>query len=102
MDTRGLSGLPLPALTCQVFVLSGFDASDGVVIRSWVASQTRSASYWRWAAVANSPALCTGWSGATTSIQPIIVGPSTRLVRSEEHTSELQSHSDLVCRLLLE
>src|SRR5260221_6354377 len=25
-----------------------------------------------------------------------------REVRSEEHTSELQSHSDLVCRLLLE
>src|SRR5260221_10788142 len=24
------------------------------------------------------------------------------LTRSEEHTSELQSHSDLVCRLLLE
>src|SRR5947207_4249421 len=30
-------------------------------------------------------------------------GVSTRaLARSEEHTSELQSHSDLVCRLLLE
>src|SRR5438034_5754636 len=28
------------------------------------------------------------------------VAPS--LFRSEEHTSELQSHSDLVCRLLLE
>src|SRR5438034_2134157 len=27
-------------------------------------------------------------------------GPGKR--RSEEHTSELQSHSDLVCRLLLE
>src|SRR5947207_9970949 len=27
---------------------------------------------------------------------------SEPLVRSEEHTSELQSHSDLVCRLLLE
>ena len=26
----------------------------------------------------------------------------TRAARSEEHTSELQSHSDLVCRLLLE
>src|SRR5436190_12655553 len=26
----------------------------------------------------------------------------TALFRSEEHTSELQSHSDLVCRLLLE
>src|SRR5438034_9174076 len=25
-----------------------------------------------------------------------------RILRSEEHTSELQSHSDLVCRLLLE
>src|SRR5260221_4547933 len=25
-----------------------------------------------------------------------------RAARSEEHTSELQSHSDLVCRLLLE
>src|SRR5260221_10080917 len=29
-------------------------------------------------------------------------GASLQLVRSEEHTSELQSHSDLVCRLLLE
>src|SRR5438034_5797380 len=28
--------------------------------------------------------------------------PRLVLVRSEEHTSELQSHSDLVCRLLLE
>src|SRR5947207_11232206 len=28
--------------------------------------------------------------------------PSARRPRSEEHTSELQSHSDLVCRLLLE
>src|SRR5438034_4136850 len=27
---------------------------------------------------------------------------ATTKVRSEEHTSELQSHSDLVCRLLLE
>src|SRR5438034_6021335 len=26
----------------------------------------------------------------------------TAYLRSEEHTSELQSHSDLVCRLLLE
>src|SRR5437588_3291822 len=28
--------------------------------------------------------------------------PSGDRARSEEHTSELQSHSDLVCRLLLE
>src|SRR5438034_3445124 len=31
------------------------------------------------------------------------IGGTTRILpRSEEHTSELQSHSDLVCRLLLE
>src|SRR5690349_22133652 len=29
-------------------------------------------------------------------------GPGPRVVRSEEHTSELQSRRDLVCRLLLE
>src|SRR5438034_8495699 len=34
--------------------------------------------------------------GRTTS------GRRSRRSRSEEHTSELQSHSDLVCRLLLE
>src|SRR5438132_9134110 len=28
--------------------------------------------------------------------------PDRVVARSEEHTSELQSHSDLVCRLLLE
>src|SRR5438132_8038576 len=28
--------------------------------------------------------------------------PARQAERSEEHTSELQSHSDLVCRLLLE
>src|SRR5260221_10257866 len=30
------------------------------------------------------------------------VCPAAQRERSEEHTSELQSHSDLVCRLLLE
>src|SRR5438132_14219646 len=35
---------------------------------------------------------------------PLVVAPllDATGVRSEEHTSELQSHSDLVCRLLLE
>src|SRR6476646_11016717 len=33
---------------------------------------------------------------------PARSGPRGRAARSEEHTSELQSHSDLVCRLLLE
>src|SRR5438034_7265973 len=32
----------------------------------------------------------------------VVLAGSYHLYRSEEHTSELQSHSDLVCRLLLE
>src|SRR2546430_9454188 len=35
-------------------------------------------------------------------VGPIPVRDHQRLVRSEEHTSELQSQSNLVCRLLLE
>src|SRR5437773_5083693 len=31
-----------------------------------------------------------------------LIGARTWWLRSEEHTSELQSHHDLVCRLLLE
>src|SRR5260221_14777427 len=37
-----------------------------------------------------------GCSSMCTRLRP------ADLARSEEHTSELQSHSDLVCRLLLE
>src|SRR5437868_13092853 len=33
---------------------------------------------------------------------PLIPAPDAAIVRSEEHTSELQSRFDLVCRLLLE
>src|SRR5438034_1614923 len=45
---------------------------------------------------ADTPALLTGgaWFYA--------LAPRLSTCRSEEHTSELQSHSDLVCRLLLE
>src|SRR5438132_2962520 len=35
------------------------------------------------------------------SNEKVLTG-APQVVRSEEHTSELQSHSDLVCRLLLE
>src|SRR5438132_8158192 len=50
------------------------------------------------------------WSGSTCPLTTLTessgVPTSPRMTslepRSEEHTSELQSHSDLVCRLLLE
>src|SRR2546428_9305131 len=43
-------------------------------------------------------------SQSTAPPQPVEVGQCSglRARRSEEHTSELQSRSDLVCRLLLE
>src|SRR5438034_3850612 len=52
--------------------------------------------------------ICNAWVEVGQPIKAL--RPGTRQVvskpqvrrRSEEHTSELQSHSDLVCRLLLE
>src|SRR5438034_3184937 len=44
----------------------------------------------------------TGWSGGGGYKLSRAISFATSTWRSEEHTSELQSHSDLVCRLLLE
>src|SRR5471032_1740605 len=47
-----------------------------------------------------------GWQPPLGGCDPwgVFAGPrvSKPVIRSEEHTSELQSHHDLVCRLLLE
>src|SRR5436190_18055995 len=40
--------------------------------------------------------------GQLVSVEKFLQGRGVEGIRSEEHTSELQSHSDLVCRLLLE
>src|SRR5947207_9705696 len=40
--------------------------------------------------------------GTESSASALRLFPYQDRARSEEHTSELQSHSDLVCRLLLE
>src|SRR5476649_2941004 len=49
------------------------------------------------------PAVRSAESGARARPRDGTVRKSREAVgRSEEHTSELQSHSDLVCRLLLE
>src|SRR2546428_1726359 len=37
-----------------------------------------------------------------TGLTDVLLEVSSFMMRSEEHTSELQSRSDLVCRLLLE
>src|SRR2546421_7804396 len=41
-------------------------------------------------------------AGLSSIPQEIDDSPASTITRSEEHTSELQSRSDLVCRLLLE
>src|SRR2546430_12383181 len=43
-----------------------------------------------------------GWPCSSCCALPRSGSPSHALARSEEHTSELQSQSNLVCRLLLE
>src|SRR5438132_6372438 len=56
------------------------------------------------------PAACRGGAPAGQAVLPSCARRARRAAppsrswrtRSEEHTSELQSHSDLVCRLLLE
>src|SRR5438034_6068139 len=45
---------------------------------------------------------CRGAPAPCPCSSPSSSSPSASAPRSEEHTSELQSHSDLVCRLLLE
>src|SRR5688572_31611328 len=42
------------------------------------------------------------WSESAENDETGALKVSTAVVRSEEHTSELQSQSNLVCRLLLE
>src|SRR2546421_5107350 len=53
---------------------------------------------------ADDPALASVVADATRYVKNYAVGPrgESQVVRSEEHMSELQSRSDLVCRLLLE
>src|SRR5258708_16800159 len=57
----------------------------------------------------NYPLLMAAWklapalaAGCTAVLKPAEQTPLTALMRSEEHTSELQSPDHLVCRLLLE
>src|SRR5699024_11265025 len=54
------------------------------------------------ASILNSSRAMTRWPLEETGIGSVIPCKSPKNTRSEEHTSELQSRFDLVCRLLLE
>src|SRR5260370_8953388 len=78
--------------TTEIYTLSLHDALPISRVRLVAAAATGNAGWT--ASCVPSP---TGRSfGCTSSMQ------STPPARSEEHTSELQSHLNLVCRLLLE
>src|SRR2546427_9124113 len=76
------------------------------LFRSWGSTSSRQAN--------RSPRACQGvgllaFPAEPEDLQAVVVGPERHLLReqpdhprSEEHTSELQSQSNLVCRLLLE
>src|SRR5256885_6497980 len=55
-------------------------------------SASREATIWSWVF----------WRSSVTFFRPSALTRSRRIPRSEEHTSELQSPCNLVCRLLLE
>src|SRR5207237_10514444 len=69
---------------------SRFGTSSGAIFSASAASR-RAASSWP-----------TCWSAAAPVTASIRRTPEATAPRSEEHTSELQSHLNLVCRLLLE
>src|SRR5438552_9949650 len=89
------------AVKCQVSVgLGPAGREDGcptsafVMIATVVSDRTARERRARWPAVSTSTALVSVPVAATTKL--------LGTVRSEEHTSELQSPDHLVCRLLLE
>src|SRR2546430_13047964 len=62
---------------------------------------------WLDPAIQDNPVYAEHWAGhrpVTILVEPdrIVIRRAGEDVRSEEHTSELQSQSNLVCRLLLE
>src|SRR2546427_8009961 len=74
-----------------------FQAEDG--IRDLTVTGVQTCALPIWTSSATSAPTCASvrrWTGSMTRITAVS-GP-----RSEEHTSELQSQSNLVCRLLLE
>src|SRR2546430_9215930 len=79
--------------TTEIYTLSLHDALP-ISVGSWNGSAILFAS-----AISRQRA----GSPNTLDEMPLAVSPSITLrIRSEEHTSELQSQSNLVCRLLLE
>src|SRR5436190_10941229 len=69
------------------------------LFRSWSGRPRANWPGWKWS---QAPRLSERLLGMYPWLDRAHPGAQRDSGRSEEHTSELQSHSDLVCRLLLE
>src|SRR2546430_10375657 len=81
--------------TTEIYTLSLHDALP-------ICEPETASAAWTMTLTGDSCATSSWWAAiqlTTTGCSPYLVATSTR---SEEHTSELQSQSNLVCRLLLE
>src|SRR2546421_1506809 len=90
--------------TVQMVIFFFFQAEDGIrdLIVTGVQTCALPIFLLRPSETAESDSLLRAARGAGESPQEVLLRASTTEGRSEEHTSELQSRSDLVCRLLLE
>src|SRR5438874_3520783 len=95
VDTQAAEGA---CWACGASALTFVDARDDAVNHPTKSGPTCEAN--------SSPLDKTPYFVGTPVLEPapgeFRLWPRTRLRRSEEHTSELQSRRDLVCRLLLE
>src|SRR5436190_24250449 len=92
-----------------IVILVSFLSSSSFFYRSYdhhdlLSFPTRRASVLRTAGVRHFSSPDHSHGGMVRVCTPFVGGSLAAITgkRSEEHTSELQSHSDLVCRLLLE
>src|SRR5699024_11981522 len=79
-----------------------FQAEDGIRDRNVTGVQTCALPIFAESTTATASASTPSWTRGAAPAERSDSGAVTPSARSEEHTSELQSRFDLVCRLLLE
>src|SRR5947207_7662281 len=98
---RGRRKKPRSSYPAAAEATSDAERTSGCVARYWARSAAKTAAAF---CARSPPASASGDTSAATeqaARAPATPAAAPWRERSEEHTSELQSHSDLVCRLLL-
>src|SRR6266540_4213212 len=96
---RACSPIWLSPISPSISALGTSAATESMATRSTAPERTRIST------ISSACSPVSGWdtSRLSTSTPSFLAySTSSACSRSEEHTSELQSHHDLVCRLLLE